>query len=133
MPELQGARQAWLLSGAGGRGLIDLELSQRGCTLHRIDLYERRARRLPAHRRRALLAIAPPRLLAISSLDALQAWLGDAELAAASRAWPVLAASPRIARALTEHGLRASIVAASAQADDLLEAALAYAKQAPFR
>ncbi|MBD8527996.1 uroporphyrinogen-III synthase [Pseudomarimonas arenosa] len=133
MPALQGAADVWLLGGVGGRGLIDSELAAQGCRVQRIDLYQRVARKLAAPRRQALLALPSPPLLAISSIDALIAWLQDPELAAISRHWPLLASSQRIAAALAERQLPIATVARSAQPDDLLMAALAYAKQAPFR
>lgn len=129
MEALQSARCVWLLSGEGGRGLIDSELARRGCRVERIDLYRRSARRLSSAQRGRLLTLSAPCLLAVSSLEALDAWLADRELAAAGQSWPLLAASPRIAQAAAERGLEVAEVAASARPADLFAALVAYARR----
>ena len=131
MEILRSARCVWLLGGEGGRGLIDRELASRGCRVERIDLYRRRPRRLPANQRRRLLTLSAPCLLAVSSLEALDAWLGDRELAAASLSWPLLVASPRIAEAAAARGLSVARVAASARPDDLFAALIGHPRGAP--
>lgn len=133
LAELRDCRSVALVSGRGGRGLIEAELRDRGCDLQRIDVYERRPRRLPAAQRNRLLQLPAPVVWMLSSLDALDAWQADRELAAASCDWHVLVASPRLATACMRRGLRVWASADSAMPDAMCQCLIAHANARPFR
>ena len=130
LDELRAAPELFLLTGEGGRGLLDRELAARGTRVHRVDLYRREARSWNPSRLRSIERMGAPRVLLLSSVSAIQ---GGAALHRALRGFPVIAASERIALAAAEAGLQVVAVAASAAPDSLLDALCRHAKRGPIR
>lgn len=122
-----------LLTGSGGRGLLEPALRQRGAEVVRVDLYRRHPRPPAAQRVHQLLQRPAPLALLVSSGEALEVLLATPELAAAAPGWHAIAASARLAALCRERGLRQVAVAASASGSDLLAALLDHAKHTPFR
>lgn len=105
LAQLQGLRAA-LVTAPGGRGIIASTLQARGATLQRVDVYQRRALRLPPRQLQRLRHQAGPWVLAVSSAEAL-ALLSEqlpADLLAQLRQAHVVAASERLAALATDAG-----------------------------
>ena len=126
MPGLQAPGPVGLVTAPGGRGVIADTLAQRGCAVHRADVY-RRDRVRPRADRLAQVATLPAHsALLVSSgeaFDALWAELGDGERMLL-RGRPAVASSPRLAAMLAGHGFEA-IVTADATVPGRMLAALA--------
>ena len=101
------------MTAPGGRGVIADTLAQRGCAVHRADVY-RRDRVRPRADRLAQVATLPAHsALLVSSgeaFDALWAELGDGERMLL-RGRPAVASSPRLAAMLAGHGFEAIVTA----------------------
>lgn len=103
----------WLLSGIGGRGLIDTELSQRGHRYQRLETYERRSA-ITSRQVQQTLSTGTPDFVTLSSREALDNLLeiADAENLAqlASSTWIV--SSERIALAVSEQWANTNVLLA---------------------
>lgn len=130
-PELAAAHRVALLTGVGGRGVLDRELTRRGAGVERVDVYRRVPRRWTPRALQAVRSLPQPRVLLLSSVEALHS--GGSALAAALSGFAVIAASPRVAEAARQQALRVMSVADSASADSLLRALQRHAKQGPIR
>lgn len=116
-----------LVTGRGGRGVLEPALRGRGGTLTRADVYARETVALGTARRTALAAVLrqPQQvLLTLSSGEALAALLAQVELRRL-RQIAVIAASVRLADAARAAGFARVAVAASARPAALLRAATA--------
>ena len=118
-----------LITAPGGRGLLQPALQARGAHVLRADVYARQPVQIPAHRWRqlgVLLHSPGQRLLAVSSLDALQALLLQTPpgLLPALQQVQVVAASARLAQAAQQAGFNRVHTATSARPAALLQAAL---------
>lgn len=116
-----------LISGRGGRGLLEPALRARGARVTRADVYARVAVALAPTRLDALAAALwhPQRtLLALTSAEALAGLLAQTALPAL-RQVAVVAASPRLAQLATEAGFDRVVIAASARPAALLATAAA--------
>ena len=127
LPELHNidGQAIGLLSAPGGRDLIAPELRRRGARVQRADLYQRRARALPAARKQALFALpAAHTALLVSSGEAFAAlWQAcSPEEQASLRRLPAVASSARLQSLLQAHGFAQPWRAANAQPAALLNA-----------
>lgn len=97
------SQYGWLLTGEGGRGLLDKELSTRQLAFERVETYRRRARNQANELSQQL---SPPPELAIATstetLDNLVA-ISDADSLAALAQCHWLVSSPRIAKSLQKY------------------------------
>jgi uroporphyrinogen-III synthase len=124
LAQLQGLRAA-LVTAPGGRGIIATTLQARGATLQRVDVYQRRALRLPPRQLQRLRHQAEPWVLAVSSAEAL-ALLSQqlpADLLAHLRQAHVVAASERLAALATDAGFTRVTLAAGPLPAQLAQAA----------
>lgn len=125
LPVLAAARRVALVGAPGGRGLIEESLRARGVTVVRVDVYARAPCVPAATALRRLDALHVPPLVLLSSsatLAALEPALGPARWARLARGtWVVPGA--RIAAAARAHGIDRIVIARSALAADLLDAA----------
>ncbi|WP_426804506.1 uroporphyrinogen-III synthase, partial [Stenotrophomonas sp. SrG] len=124
LAQLQGLRAA-LVTAPGGRGIIASTLQERGATLQRVDVYQRRALRLPPRQLQRLRHQAGPWVLALSSAEAL-ALLSQqlpADLLAQLRQAHVVAASERLAALATDAGFTRVTLAAGPLPAQLAQAA----------
>lgn len=127
LAELRG-RTLGLVSGRGGRGLLEPTLRKRGAQVVRADVYERVAVPLAPARQAALeTALRQPRrvLLALTSAEALAGLLAQVESPALKKT-AVVAASPRLAQLAHASGFARVVTAASARPAALLTAAAAF-------
>lgn len=114
-----------LITGSGGRGVLETTLRARDAELRRVDVYAREMVRLAPSRQQALLtAIDRPQrvLLALSSgeaLQALQAQVADPRLLDVA----VVAASKRLATLASSAGFKRVVIASSARPAALMAAA----------
>ncbi|GIX36077.1 MAG: hypothetical protein KatS3mg126_1856 [Lysobacteraceae bacterium] len=131
LPPLQRPAEVVLATGEGGRGLLERELQRRGAQVHRLEVYRRRPRPCPPARCAQLAALPGPRLVWVSSAEALAA-AGPGFLATV-RGWPAVVASARLAQAGQAAGLEVVAVAASARPAAMLDATLRHAKHRGFR
>lgn len=118
-----------LLTGEGGRGLLDSALAGRGAQIDRFETY----RRQPAAGNEAALqafcaAGSAPRAVLVSSGDALQNLLARAPALCASGT-ACVAAGERLAALARDAGFANPQVAAGAGDDDMLAALLALARR----
>lgn len=131
MPELDAAHAAALVTGVGGRGMLDRVLAERGVELQRLEVYRRLPRRWGAGALSRLSRLPEPRALLLGSVEALG--LGGPPLAATLRGYRVIAASERVAAAATAAGLEVVTVAGSARPQALLAALKRHAKRLAIR
>ena len=127
---LRAAPELFLLTGEGGRGLLDRDLAARGTRVRRVNLYRRQARGWSPARLRGIERLGRPRAVLLSSVSAIQ---GEFALHRTLRDFAAIAASERIALAATQAGLDVVAVAGSAAPDRLLDALCRHAKRGPIR
>ncbi|MCY7353728.1 MAG: uroporphyrinogen-III synthase [Lysobacter sp.] len=120
-------RDIGLITAPGGRDRIEPALRERGARVLRADVYRRVPIELSPRAVRALLKLATPAAIALSSgeafvriLDALPANAADV-----LRRCRIIAASQRLADLARERGFDDIVVAASARPRDLIAAAAA--------
>lgn len=103
------AIHAWLLTGEGGRGLLEQELPKRQIKFSRIASYRRRANNDSAQLA-TCFADPAPTLAITSSAEALDnlAAISDADTSAKLGACHWLVSSPRLGERLTQHWPKAS-------------------------
>ena len=103
------AMHAWLLTGEGGRGLLEQELPKRQIQFSRIASYRRRANNDPKQLGRCFADPAPA-LAITSSAEALDnlAAISDADTSTKLGACHWLVSSPRLGERLTQHWPNAS-------------------------
>lgn len=130
LPLLQRVRglRVGIIGAAGGRGLLDRELSVRGATVLHAHVYRRLPARLDRRHIEALLRDAQePLYVLLSSAEALtnicSALPGDARRALC--AGTAVASSARLATAARDAGFARVLRAISAGAEAMLQAALA--------
>jgi uroporphyrinogen-III synthase len=133
LPGLRAIREVALLTGEGGRNLIAPALAQRGVRAHRIDLYRRVLRPIPAAAADRVAAMPPPAALLLSSAEALQHVAATPAMCRALQGLLPVYASERLRAAGEALGLDSGVLAASARAADLVAALCRHAKPAPFR
>lgn len=116
-----------LVGACGGRRLLPDTLRQRGAHLHEAHVYTRGPARLDARHRDAVMALAPPLLVLVSSAAALQ----HVREGLGAQAWQrlcaggVVVSSERLAAAARGSGFRRIHRAASARPQALIAAAVA--------
>lgn len=95
---------AWLLTGEGGRGLLEKELPARGIQLQRLACYRRLANNQP-QQLAACFENGPPQISIASSIEALDnlAFISDADTSALLGQCHWLVTSQRIAERLRSH------------------------------
>ncbi|MCK7593587.1 uroporphyrinogen-III synthase [Pseudomarimonas salicorniae] len=130
MPALRTAREVVLVTGEGGRGLLDRELARRGVAVKRIEVYRRRPRHWTPVVLERLAATPRPCAVLVSSAEALG---GGAALAEALAGFELVVSSERVAEAALRLGLPVARVAGSAAPEALVEALRLHAKPAPIR
>jgi uroporphyrinogen-III synthase len=127
LPELAAVygRRIALVGAPEGRGLIATTLQDRGAEVIAIHVYERAAPRLTQRHFAALEQAADPLILLISSAQALQnlTALLPTPLLARLRHQPLVASSERLAMLAQDRGFTDIVLARSALADDLIDAA----------
>jgi uroporphyrinogen-III synthase len=125
LPELAAAASVGLVTAPGGRGMIAAALAARGSQVHRADVYERLVLPPPTRTAARLRGLDGPRVLALSSAEALQIAFGQwpAAVAQALARCAVVAASARLADLAAAQGLDRITVAASARPRDLADTA----------
>lgn len=103
------AIHAWLLTGEGGRGLLEQELPKRQIQFSRIASYRRLANNNPADLADCFVEPVPTLAIASSAeaLDNLAA-ISDADTSAKLGTCHWLVSSPRIGERLTQHWPKAS-------------------------
>lgn len=118
-------REVAVIGAPGGRDLLVPTLRQRGARVDRIDVYRRAAPRWSSRHLDALAAAASPRLLLVSSADALGhlATALPPVLAAALRRSETVVSSARLAALAHELGFEHVHLARSALTADLIAAA----------
>ncbi len=123
MPGLQrvDGQAIGLVTGRGGRGLIESTLRERGARVDRADVYAREAASVTPKARARLHALDAPAVLALSSADALDAAMASLDGTTRSRLLrcAVVAASERLATHARDCGFRQVTLAASARPGDL--------------
>lgn len=127
LAELRG-KVVGLVTGRGGRGLLEPALRKRGAHVKRADVYARVAVTLAPARLAALkTALRQPRrvLLALTSAEALAGLLAQVDRPALKE-MTVVAASPRLAQLARQDGFVRVTVAGSARPAALLAAAIAF-------
>lgn len=99
LPALAAAGEVGLVTAPGGRGVLANALAGRGARVRRADVYRRVPRPPSPAALRRLADLSGPVALALSSGEALQTILAllPPPLCARLRAWPVAAASARLA------------------------------------
>ena len=126
LPALQraGGQAIGLVTGQGGRGLIEARLRERGARVLRADVYAREAVSIAAAAAARLTTLDAPAVLALSSAEALDAALSMLEGAARTRLLqcPVVAASDRLAAHARGCGFTQVVLTASATPADLAAA-----------
>ena len=124
------AKRIGLITGLGGRGVLQPALEARGAQVIRADVYARTRVPIPEHRWQLLADVlqTPQRVaLALSSAEALQELLVQlpATLLPALHGIRIIAASERLASIARDAGFNNIVVAASARPRALLTAMLA--------
>ncbi|PNS08672.1 uroporphyrinogen-III synthase [Solilutibacter silvestris] len=114
-----------LVSGAGGRGLIERTLHERGADVLRADVYRRDMADFSPAVLRKFDAMPADAVLFVTSAEALDAALGQLDPSRRSRmiSLPVVTASERLRDVCAQKGFRETRVAASARPQDLVRAA----------
>lgn len=136
LPELTTpAAAVGLVTAPGGRGVIAETLARRGARVHRAEVYRREPLPPRADRLRALAMLPAHSALLVSSAEAFAPlWSALAEpTRALLRGRPVVAASPRLAAVLADHGFSAIVPAAGARPAQLLDALVAAVAAGRFR
>lgn len=127
MPELKGLRglRVALVGAPGGRDTLPKALRRRGASVLHALVYHRTAPRWTRRHYAALDASPKPRLVLVSSAEALAnlATRLPAGLVLALREAEMIVSSERLANLAREHGFTRVHLARSALADDLLDAA----------
>jgi uroporphyrinogen-III synthase len=127
LPELAAVhgRRIALVGAPEGRGLIATTLQGRGAEVIAIHVYERAAPRLTQRHFAALEQAADPLILLISSAEALKnlAALLPTPLLSRLHHQPLVASSERLAALAQDRGFADIVLARSALADDLIDAA----------
>ncbi|MFC4525983.1 uroporphyrinogen-III synthase [Dyella halodurans] len=124
LADLRGKRVA-LIGAAGGRGVLRTELAARAAQLREVHVYRRAAPRWQKRQLGAVAALPADARVLLSSAEALgclRDGLPAKAYAALSSAIAVVS-SERLAEVAREAGFKRVVVAASAMAADLLEAA----------
>lgn len=118
-----------LVSGKGGRGLIEGTLRERGADVVRADVYRREMVKFSPALLRRFDALPAAAVLFVTSAEALDATLTqlDGERRAKLLAMPAVVASERLREACMRSGFATIVVAASARPADLVRAASASA------
>lgn len=118
-----------LVSGEGGRGVIERTLRERGAEAVRADVYRREVAKFSPALLRRFDGLPATALLFVTSAEALAATLDqlDAVRRAKLLVLPVIAASARLRDACMQAGFTEVGIAASARPRDLVEAALGMA------
>jgi uroporphyrinogen-III synthase len=132
MPELAAVDSLALLSGEGGRGLLDRTLAERGIAVQRIDVYRRVPRRIANGTLQRLQALPTPKVVWLSSFEALRGG-GPRLTDVLTAGFELIAASERIAALAGELQLPVVAIAGSAAPAALLAALQRHAKQRPIR
>lgn len=122
-----------LITGVGGRNLLQPALQARGAEVQRIDVYARQPQPPSDRQRKRLQALHEPVALLLSSAEALDVLLADPRIAALARIWQPVAASARLAVRAAECGLQPAWQAASAAPEALLATLCQHAKATPIR
>ncbi len=129
LAELQAvaSQRIGLVSGDGGRGLIERSLRERGADIVRADVYRRDVAKFSPAALRRFDALPAATALFITSAEALDAALGqlDGERRAKLLAMHAIVASERLREACVRSGFGRIVAAASAQPADLAHAATA--------
>ncbi|MGG6463088.1 uroporphyrinogen-III synthase [Solilutibacter silvestris] len=114
-----------LVSGEGGRGLIERSLRERGADVVRANVYRRDVAKFSPTALKRFDALPAATALFVTSAEALDAALGqlDGERRAKLLAFPTVVASERLREACVRSGFGRIVVAASAQPTDLVQAA----------
>ena len=128
LAQVQGKRIG-LITGQGGRGVLQPALEARGAQVIRVDVYARSTVSIPEHRWRLLAAVlqTPQRIgLALTSAEALHALLAQipASLLPGLQGMHVLAASERLAITARDAGFNKVVIASSPQPRALMMAML---------
>lgn len=118
-----------LVSGVGGRGLIERTLGERGAHVVRADVYRREVAEFSPASLRRFDAFPAAAVLFVTSAEALDAALDQLDGARRAKllAMPAVVASERLREASTQAGFGKIVVAASARPADLVLAANALA------
>jgi len=122
-------RDIGLITAPGGRDRIEPVLRERGAIVRRADVY-RRVPIAPSPRGvRALLELAGPAVVAVSSGEAFSLLLTalPANAVAVMRGCLTIAASQRLAELAHQHGFERIVIANSALPGDLMDAAMKFA------
>lgn len=129
LPMLQGisGQRIGLVSGEGGRGVIERTLRERGADVTRADVYRREVVKFSPVVLRRFDALPAEAILFVTSAEALTAALDQLDAARRARmlSLPVVAASDRLHDACSQAGFTGIAVAASARPADLVLAARA--------
>ncbi|MBS0217900.1 MAG: uroporphyrinogen-III synthase [Proteobacteria bacterium] len=122
-------RRIGLVTGEGGRGLIERTLGERGADVVRADVYRRELAEFSPALLRRFDAFPAAAVLFVTSAEALDAALDqlDGERRAKLLAMPAVVASERLRAACAQAGFGKIVVAASARPADLVLAANALA------
>lgn len=114
-----------VVTGVGGRGLLQRELRGRGAKLREIAVYERVAPSLEACHQQAVRALPQRSILLISSAEAMAHLQGGLPPAQWQRllACELVVSSPRLRQLALDAGFRRCSCAASALLSDMLVAA----------
>lgn len=124
-----------LITAPEGRDLLANTLSQRARALRVAHVYQRHPRRIGAAAWQRMRTHCGPLALAVSSGQALQAWLQQCPADLHERALAVMAvaASARLCQMADALGVHTCIVAASARPAALVQALAAYRPDSAFR
>jgi uroporphyrinogen-III synthase len=131
MPELADVDALALLTGEGGRGLLDRVLAERGLAVERVEVYRRVLRKIGSARLQRLQALPAPKAAWLSSAEALRS--GGPRLLSVLAGFELIAASERIAALAAELHLPVVGIAGSAAPAALLAALQRHAKLRPIR
>lgn len=127
LPELADVRgrRVALVGAPGGRDMIAPELRRRGAEVEAIHVYERVPPRLTRRHFDALARAADPLVMLVSSAEALRNLVAllPVPLLDRLRRQRLVASSDRLEALANEHGFANVTIAASALADDLIDAA----------
>lgn len=125
-------RNIGLITAPGGRDRIEPALRERGAIVRRADVYQRVPIALSPRALRALLELAAPTAIALSSGEAFALTLDalPANALVLLRHCLVIAASQRLADLASKQGFEHIVIAASARPHDLIAAAATAASAA---
>lgn len=100
MPELTDVdgQEIGLVTGVGGRGVLQPTLEARGAVVTRADIYARVPREITASEWRAVCEAVGPRVLALTSAEAFENVLRWVPQEARFEDWLIVAASERLAK-----------------------------------